>query len=87
MEVCQSVIVGKIVFLDFLYERPRVVKTRYLDESGEVIGPGIAVIRVELEVGACELDDIVEAHLHLFSGAFGRRLLQLFGVEGLEALT
>ena len=37
--------------------------------------------------GATVMPGIVEAHMHLFAGAFGRRLLQLFGVAGEDALT
>jgi predicted amidohydrolase YtcJ len=37
--------------------------------------------------GATVLPGFVEAHMHLFSGAYGRRLLQLFDVRGQEALT
>lgn len=36
--------------------------------------------------GATVMPGMVEAHLHLFQGAFGMRLLQLDGVHGLEAL-
>lgn len=36
--------------------------------------------------GATVLPGFVESHLHLFAGAVGRRLLQLFGVMGKEAL-
>lgn len=36
--------------------------------------------------GATLLPGFVEAHMHLFSGAFGRRQLQLFGVSGFDAL-
>lgn len=36
--------------------------------------------------GATVLPGMVESHLHLFAGAFGLRLLQLDGVQGLDAL-
>lgn len=36
--------------------------------------------------GATVMPGLTEAHLHLFSGAFGLRLLQLDGVRGLPAL-
>ena len=36
--------------------------------------------------GATVLPGFVEAHLHLFAGAFGLRLLQLDGILGLDAL-
>lgn len=36
--------------------------------------------------GATVMPGMVESHLHLFSGAFGLRLLQLDGVQGLPAL-
>jgi len=36
--------------------------------------------------GATVMPGMTEAHLHLFSGAFGRRLLQLDGVQGQAAL-
>lgn len=36
--------------------------------------------------GATVMPGLVEAHLHLFAGAFGLRLLQLDGVRGLPAL-
>jgi len=37
--------------------------------------------------GATVLPGFVEAHMHLFGGAYGRRLLQLFGIRGQDALT
>lgn len=36
--------------------------------------------------GATVMPGMIESHLHLFSGAFGLRLLQLDGVQGPEAL-
>lgn len=36
--------------------------------------------------GATVMPGLTEAHLHLFSGAFGMRLLQLDGVQGADAL-
>lgn len=36
--------------------------------------------------GATVMPGMTEAHLHLFAGAFGRHLLQLDGVHGLDAL-
>lgn len=46
-------------------------------------GPGTRVIDAG---GATVMPGLVEAHLHLFAGAFGLRLLQLDGVHGLAAL-
>ena len=36
--------------------------------------------------GATVMPGMVEAHLHLFAGAFGLRLLQLDGVQGMDAV-
>lgn len=49
-----------------------------------LIGPDTRVIDAE---GRTLLPGFVESHLHLFSGAWGQRLLQLAGVMGRDALT
>lgn len=46
--------------------------------------PGVRIIDAG---GATVMPGIVEAHMHLFPGAYGRRLLQLFGVAGEDALS
>ncbi len=46
-------------------------------------GPQSRVIDAQ---GGTVIPGMVEAHLHLFSGAFGMRLLQLDGISGLDAL-
>ena len=46
-------------------------------------GPATRMIDAQ---GATVMPGMVEAHLHLFAGAFGMRLLQLDGVHGLTAL-
>ncbi|WP_137701081.1 amidohydrolase [Marimonas lutisalis] len=46
-------------------------------------GPRTRVIDAQ---GSTVMPGMVEAHLHLFAGAFGMRLLQLDGVQGLPAL-
>ena len=53
------------------------------DDVRDLRGPGTRVIDAG---GATVMPGIVESHLHLFAGAFGRRLLQLFGVSGIDAL-
>ncbi|MEM9199396.1 MAG: amidohydrolase, partial [Pseudomonadota bacterium] len=46
---------------------------------------GPATRRIDAQ-GCTVLPGLVEAHLHLFAGAFGLRLAQLDGVQGAEAL-
>lgn len=53
------------------------------DEMTALKGPDTRVIDAG---GATVMPGMVEAHLHLFAGAFGMRLLQLDGVHGLPAL-
>jgi predicted amidohydrolase YtcJ len=46
---------------------------------------GVGTRRFDAQ-GGTVMPGLVEAHLHLFAGAFGMRLLQLDGVKGAEAL-
>ena len=52
-------------------------------EIRDMAGP--ATRRIDAQ-GATVMPGMTEAHLHLFAGAFGLRLLQLDGVQGLPAL-
>ncbi|MEL6118132.1 MAG: amidohydrolase [Pseudomonadota bacterium] len=52
-------------------------------EIRDMAGP--ATRRIDAQ-GATVMPSMTEAHLHLFAGAFGLRLLQLDGVQGLPAL-
>ncbi|WP_322867949.1 amidohydrolase [Aquicoccus sp. G2-2] len=49
----------------------------------DLAGPGTRRIDAQ---GATVMPGMVEAHLHLFGGAFGMRLLHLDGIQGLPAL-
>ncbi|MEM8729371.1 MAG: amidohydrolase [Pseudomonadota bacterium] len=49
----------------------------------DLIGPGTRRIDAG---GATVMPGLVEAHLHLFGGAFGMRFLSLEGVQGVDAL-
>ena len=52
------------------------------DAVAQTAGPGTRRIDAG---GATVMPGMVESHLHLFAGAFGLRLLQLDGVQGLPA--
>lgn len=53
------------------------------EEIAALAGPGTRRIDAQ---GATVMPGMTEAHLHLFAGAFGLRLLQLDGVQGLPDL-
>ncbi len=54
-----------------------------LGDMAEVTGPSTRRIDAQ---GKTVMPGMVEAHLHLFAGGFGLRLLHLDGVQGLSAL-
>jgi predicted amidohydrolase YtcJ len=54
--------------------------------NDDIIGLASPTARRIDAQGATVMPGMVEAHLHLFAGAFGLRLLQLDGVQGLPAL-
>lgn len=61
----------------------RILAVGSLDEVAALAGP--ATRRIDAG-GGTVMPGMVEAHLHLFMGAYGLRLLQLEGVKGLPAL-
>jgi len=61
----------------------RIVAVGSRSEISALAGPATREIDAQ---GGTVLPGLTEAHLHLFAGAFGMRLLQLDGVRGLPAL-
>ena len=61
----------------------RIVAVGSNNETRALAGPHTRWIDAQ---GATVMPGMTEAHLHLFAGAFGLRLLQLDGVQGLPAL-
>lgn len=61
----------------------RILAVGSSEEIAARAGPGARRIDAQ---GATVMPGMVEAHLHLFAGAFGMRLLQLDGIRGLPAL-
>ena len=61
----------------------RILAVGSRDDIAGLVGPGTR----RIDAGGCTvLPGLVESHMHLFSGAFGLRLLQLDGVSGLAAV-
>lgn len=60
----------------------RILAVGRSDRLAALAGPRTRTIDA---AGASLLPAFVEAHMHLFGGAYGRRLLQLGGVQGFEA--
>jgi len=55
--------------------------------EADILSARTAETRIFDAGGATIMPGIVEAHMHLFPGAFGERLLHLFGIAGADALT
>lgn len=61
----------------------RILAVGHQADIAALKGPATRVIDAQ---GCTVMPGMTEAHLHLFAGAFGLRLLQLDGVQGLPAL-
>jgi predicted amidohydrolase YtcJ len=61
-------------------------KISHVGDSADIAKLAGASTRIIDANGATLLPGFVEAHMHLFGGGAGLKLLQLFGVEGVETL-